>query len=128
MCLKKKEREFFRKLLENFIVKNTQFKQSKVVDHFVRAGIARQTVYNGLNRHENGQSILKVTRSGPPSSWTSSMMVKLKRLVNHRKGVSQNKLGYTFSKHQTTIGRQIQKLHINEYVREKTPKYTEENK
>ena len=91
MRLKKQEREFFRKLLENFIVKNPQFKQRQVVDHFVREGIARRTVYNALNRHKNGQSILEVTRSGRPSSWTSSMKVKLKRLVNHRKGVSQRK-------------------------------------
>ena len=126
MRLKKKEREFFRKLLENFIVKNPQFKQCQVVDHFVREGIARRTVYNALNRRKNGQSILEVTRSGRPSSWTSSMKVKLKRLVNHRKGVSQRKLGNKFNKHHMTIGRQIKKLGIEDYAREKTPKYTEE--
>ena len=71
MSVKKKEKEFFRKLLENFIVKNPQFKQCQVVDHFVREEIARRTVYNALNRRRNGQSILEVTRSGRPSSWTS---------------------------------------------------------
>ena len=121
MRLKKKEREFFRKLLENFIVKNPQFKQCQVVHHFVREGIARRTVYNALNRRKNGQSILEVTRSGRPSSWTSSMKVKLKRLVNHRKGVSQRKLGNKFNKHHMTIGRQIKKLGKEDYAREKTP-------
>ena len=104
MRLKKQEREFFRKVLENFIVKNPQFKQCQEVDHFVREGIARRTVYNALIRRKNGQSILEVTRSGRPSSWTSSMKLKLKRLVNHRKGVSQRKLGYKFNKHHKTIG------------------------
>ena len=61
-----------------------------MVDHFVQEGIARQTVYNALNR-KNGQSILEDPRPGRPSSWTPSMKVKLKRLVNHRKGVSQRK-------------------------------------
>ena len=75
MRLEKKEREFFQKLLENFIVKNLQFKQCQVVDHFVREGIARRTVYNALHRRKNGQSILEVTRSGRHSSWTSSMKV-----------------------------------------------------
>jgi hypothetical protein len=89
MCLKKQEREFFRKLLENFIVKNPHFKQCQVVDHFVRTGIPRQTVYNALNRRKNGQSILEDTRPGRPSSWTPSMKAKLKRLINNRKGVSQ---------------------------------------
>ena len=97
-----------------------------MVDHFVREGIARQTVYNALNRRKNGQSILEDPRPGRPSLWTSSMKVKLKRLVNHRKGVSQRKLGNKFNKHHMTIGSQIKKLAIEDYAREKTPKYTEE--
>jgi hypothetical protein len=52
MCLKKQEREFFRKLLENFFVKNTHFKKCQVVDHFDQEGILRQTVYNALNRRK----------------------------------------------------------------------------
>jgi hypothetical protein len=60
MCLKKQEREFFRKVLENFIVKNPHFKQCQVVDNFVRTGIPRQTVYNAFNRRKNGQSILEI--------------------------------------------------------------------
>ena len=79
-----------------------------------------------LNRRKNGQSILEDPRPGRPSSWTPSKKVKLKRLVNNRKGVSQRKLGKKFNKHHTTIGRQIQKLGIDDYAREKTPKYTEE--
>jgi FMN phosphatase YigB (HAD superfamily) len=35
MRLKKPDREFFRKLLENYIVKNPHFKQCQVVDQFV---------------------------------------------------------------------------------------------
>ena len=54
------------------------------------------------------------------------MKVKLKRLVNHRKGVSQRKLGNKFNKHHMAIGRQIKILAIEDYAREKTPKYTEE--
>ena len=92
MRLKKPDREVFRKLLENFFVKNPHFRLCQVFDHFVQEGIARQTVYNALNRRKNGQSILCDTHLGPPSSWASSMKVKLKRLVNNRKGVSQPKL------------------------------------
>jgi hypothetical protein len=40
MRLKKSNREFFRKLLENFIVKNPHFRQFQVVDHFLQEGIA----------------------------------------------------------------------------------------
>ena len=63
------------------------------VGHFVKKGIARQTVYNDLNRCKNGQSILEENRSGHPSSWTSPMKGELKRLVNNRKGVRQRMLG-----------------------------------
>ena len=89
MRLKKKEREFFQKLLENFIVKNPHFRQCQVVDHSVWEGIAWQTVHNDLNSCKNSQSILCDTHLGPPSSRASSMKVKLKRPVNQRKGVSQ---------------------------------------
>ena len=54
------------------------------------------------------------------------MKVKLKRLVNHPKVVSQPKLGNKFNKHHMAIGRQIKKLGIEDYAREKTPQYTEE--
>ena len=107
--LKKTEREFFRKRLENFFVKNPQIKQS-VVDHFVQEGIARKTVYNALNRRKNGQLISEDKSPGRPSSWTCFMKAKLKRLVNNRKGVSQRKLGSKFNKNFTTISRQIKKL------------------
>jgi hypothetical protein len=51
---------------------------------------------------KNDQSMLEVTRYCRPSSRTSSMNVKLKRLVNHRKKVSERKLGKTFHKNQRT--------------------------
>jgi hypothetical protein len=92
MRLKKTDRGFFRKLLENFFVKNPQFKQCQVVDHFVKEGIAWQMVYNALNPRKNGQSILCDTHIGPLSFWISPMKVKLKRLVNNRNRVSQPKL------------------------------------
>jgi hypothetical protein len=79
-----------------------------------------------LNRRKNGQPILGDKRPGRPSSWTSSMKAKLKRLVNNRKGVSQRKLGSKFNKHFTTISRQIKKVGINNYAREKTPKRSRE--
>jgi hypothetical protein len=49
MLLKKTDREFFRKLRENLIVKNQQLNQCHVADCFVSEGIAWQTGYNALN-------------------------------------------------------------------------------
>ena len=78
MRLKKQGREFF---LENFIVKNPHLNQCQVVDHFVWEGIAWQTVKNDLNKCKEGESIVCDAYLGPPSFWTSSMKVKLKRLA-----------------------------------------------
>jgi hypothetical protein len=55
------------------------------------------------------------------------MKLKLKRLINIRKMGSQPKLNKNFFQNQTTIGRQIQKLDINNKIHEMTSKYTEEN-
>ena len=55
----------------------------------------------------------------------SSLKVKLKRLVNNRKGVSQRRLGGKFGKYQTII--QIKIVRSN-YAPEKTPKYNEDTK
>ena len=77
MGLYRAEREFFRKRLENFFVKNPKIKQCKVVGHFVNEGIARQTVSNALNRRQNSELMLEENRSGRPSSWTSPMKGKL---------------------------------------------------
>ena len=109
MRLNQAEREFFRKSLENFFVKIPKIKQCEVVDHFVKEGIFRQTVYNALNQRQNGQSMLEEYRPGRSSSWASHIKAKLMRLVNDRIGVSQRRLGGKFDKHQTTISRQIKK-------------------
>jgi hypothetical protein len=69
MRLYKPDREFFRKLLENLIVKIQQFNQCQVADFFVQEEIDWQTGYNALNRRKNGQSILCDTHLGPPSYW-----------------------------------------------------------
>ncbi len=78
--LKKQEREFFRKRLENLIVKNPHFRQCQVVDQLVREWIAWQTVFNDLNRCINGKSIVCDAHLGPPSFWTSSMNVKIQEI------------------------------------------------
>ena len=77
-------------------------KSSDVVNHFVKAGIAQRTVYNTLDRRNKGISTSEAKRPGRPLSFNSSMNSKLKRLVNNRKGVSQNRLARKFGKSQST--------------------------
>jgi hypothetical protein len=74
MRLKKKQTENFSERSSKTSLFNIcNFKKCQVADHFVREGIARQTVYNALNQRKNVQSILCDTHIRPPSSRTSSM-------------------------------------------------------
>ena len=90
------EREAFRKAIQKFTVKNPSKKKSEIVAHFVLQGVARSTVYNILKKMEISQRITDAKRSGPPSTWTSTKLKKLKRLANNRKGTSLRKLGRFF--------------------------------
>ena len=76
-----------------FFVKNPNIKNSEIVNHFEKEGIAQNTTYDNLKRLETGQSFSDKKRSGCPTSWTREKKPKLKRLVNNRKGLSQRKIG-----------------------------------
>ena len=51
MRLSVTERENFRKAVKNMI---SQMKKSELVAHFTNQGIARSTIYNTINRIQNG--------------------------------------------------------------------------
>ena len=73
-----KEREFLRKLEQDFIVKNPIAKKSEIVNHFVKTGIARKTVYNTIIKLATASSIKDKIRTGRPSTWTSSYKQRFK--------------------------------------------------
>ena len=57
MRLNKAEREAYRKRLQNFIVKNANVKNNEIITHFLKEGIARQTIYDNLKRFQTSQPI-----------------------------------------------------------------------
>lgn len=126
MHLSVAEREFFRKAVKNFIVKNPSSTKSDIVKHFVQEGYAQSTVYDTLNKLTTSSPIKDKTRTGRPSSWTAAKKTKLKRLTNNRKGVSQQKLANKFNVTQQDISYQLSKMKIECRKREKTPKYSEQ--
>lgn len=121
-----KEREFFRKRVQNFLGKNANLKKCEIVNHFVKEGIARRTMYDVLKKLETEEPIRDKKRTGRPSSWTPARTRKLKRLANNRRGVSQTKLARKFDVSQQAIGKKLTKMGIYYRKREKTPKYSEE--
>ena len=81
MRLNAAERESFRKHLEIFCVKNHNIKNSEIVNHFEKEGIAQNTIYDNLKRLKTGQPFSDKKRSGRLTSWTREKEAKLKRLV-----------------------------------------------
>ena len=120
MRLNKTERESLRKRVEIVI---PQMKKSEIVNYFQKEGYPQRTIYNTINRLHSGESIKDKKQTGRPTSWTTTRKNKLKRLTNNRKGVSQRQLGRNFNV--SYICRQLSKMNISCFKREKTPKYTE---
>ena len=122
MRLNKTEREHIRKRVKIVI---PQMKKTEIVNHFLKEGYPRSTIYSTINRLQNEESIEDKKKTGRPTSWTSTRKNKLKRLTNNRKGVSQRQLGRKFGVSPMTICRQLSKMNISCHKREKTPKNTE---
>ena len=115
------DREAFRERVKKLI---PQMKKSDIVKHFTKEGIARRTVYNAIDRLATNQPTKDKKRSGRPNIWTAANKTKLKRLSDHRTGVSQTRLGQKFGVHRSTIGRQLAKMKISYRKRQITPKYS----
>ena len=64
-------------------------------------------------------------KTGRPTSWTPARKNQLERLTNNRKEVSQRCQGSNLGVSRMTICRQLSKMNISCYKREKTPKYNE---
>ena len=62
-----------------------------------------------INKIASAYPIKDKKRTGRPSSWTTDRKKKLKRLVNHRKGVSLTRLSKKFSVTQQYISTSYQK-------------------
>lgn len=122
MRLNVADREALRKKINLML---PQMKKSEVVKHFEKEGIARRTIYASIKRLELGKPMNDKKKTGRPTTWTASRKTRLKRLTNNRKGVSQRLLGKKFQVDQKTISRQLKKMKIPNFKREKTPKYTE---
>ena len=122
MRLNKTERESLRKRVKIVI---PQMKKSEIVNHFLKWGYPRRTIYNTIDHLHNEEWIVDNKKNGRPTSWTSARKNQLKRLTNNRKGVSQRQLGRKFNVSHVTICRQLSKMTLSCLEREKTSKYTE---
>jgi hypothetical protein len=124
MVISYKEREILRKNVKIFFGKNPSAKQSNIVQHFMKEGYARSTIYNAIDRLPIESSLQDAKRTGRKGTWTSTRTAKLEKLANNKKGTSSRKLGQVFEVDQSTIVRKLANMGLNYHKREKTPKYT----
>ena len=75
-----------------------------------------------------GKTINDKNKTGRPTFWTPTRKNQLKRLTNNRKRVSQKRLSRKLGVSHVTICRQLSKMNISCYKREKMPKYTAKQK
>ena len=83
--------------------------------------------YYGRTWRQLGGTINDKKKTGRPISWTSARKNRLKRLADNRKGVTQRRLGRKLGVSRVTICRQLSKMSISYYKREKTPEYNEKH-
>ena len=123
MISTKAEWESFRKRLEKLI---PQLDKAKIIEHIQKEGIAHSTIYANFKRFDIRNSFKEGMSTGFPSKFTARMRTRPKKGVNNKFSVSQQRLGKKFKVHHSTVWRQLSKMDIRCYKREKTLKYTKE--
>lgn len=128
MRLNVRERQILRERVQKLLVNFPGSSNRQIADHLEVEGYKRKTIHSSCNRIREGSSINDNKKTGRPSKLSKKDKRKLKRLTNNRFGVSQRRLGRQFSVNHTTIGRAMSRMKIKDYKREKTPKYTIQQK
>ena len=85
MRLNKTDREEFRKRVKILI---PQMEKREIVNHFLKEGIPRRTIYDTINRMQLGGTIIDRKKTGRSTSWTPARKNQLIRLTyNQRRSV-----------------------------------------
>ena len=89
--------------------------------------MAKTTIYRILKRYEQQGSVARATGSGRPVvKMTRTKMAQLKRLVDHKTGVSQRSLAIRFDCTQGYISRTVKRLKVRCLKRAKAPRYRDD--
>ena len=96
--------------------------------HFMTEGVPKSTVDNIIKQYLAQGTFERRRGSGRPAkSMTSMNKQRLKRIINHKTGVSQQALTSKFSCDQSYICRLIKKLKIAYRRRTKVPRYKDDD-
>ena len=85
--------ETLRNRIFSYLEKNIEDKKCEVVAHFKKEGVSKTTIFDIINRFQQGMNVTRKKRSGrTPKIMTKPNINMLKRLTNHQVGNSQRKL------------------------------------
>ena len=82
----------------SYLEKNIEDKKCEVVALFKKEGVSKTTIYDIINRFQQGMNVTRKKGSGrTPKIMTKPNINMLKRLNNHLVGNSQRKLARKFN-------------------------------
>lgn len=119
------ERESLNQRIVQFYLGVAKGQKNVVIEHFMKEKVARRTIYNVLKKYEDTKDVTDKHRSGRPKKLCRGSMTRLKRLVNHKTGVSLRRLGSKFGVSHETIRKCLKEMNINYFKKKRAPKYTE---
>lgn len=115
-----------RKLIGKFYSDNREKGKPFTVNHFKIMGVCAKTIYNVMNRVDEGQPMERKPGSGrKPVKMPKKGIKKLVSRFNNKKGVSQRKEARKYNISQPYVCKILKKEGINYYKREKAPKSSE---
>ena len=103
-----------------------QMTKVEIVKHFQMKGIAGSTIYFIIKRCENGLPFEENARTARLSKLNKESQGKLKKMVKNQIGIHQRQLTKEFSVSCGCIKRNMKKMELNYYKRQRAPKYNQQ--
>ena len=114
--------EDLRKRVYAFIDLNLDAEKNFIASHFIMEGESKSNFYDIIKRKENGIQVERQVGSGRPAKKMNKKAVKrLIGRINHRDGVSQNRLAKIFDCSQPHICKTIKNKTNIRYRKKKGP-------
>ena len=86
-----------RKRVYSYMEKHKDKTKKFIADHFISENVSKSTIYNIIKRREKGFDYIRRVGSGRPAKiFNKGGLLRLKRLTDHKDGISQNKLAAMF--------------------------------
>lgn len=118
-----------RLLIGHFYEKNKSYGKTYTVNHFVRMGMKKNTIYQIIKRVENGITLKQRKGQGRPVvKMTQNKIKSLKRRVDGKAGISQRRLAQKYGITQSWVGVLLKRNGIRYFKRQSKPKTTDKQR